>query len=649
MITLQTRAVSELQSSTGKEWLETNGIGGYSSSTVSGIHTRRYHGLLVAATDPPLGRMVLLSKFEEVLTIGDSRYGLSASRYPGAVDPEGFRYIREFRLDPYPVWTIEVGGVVLERRLFMPHGRNTVAFSWEVVSIENADAPVTLEVRPLLAFRDYHHLLSEEGDLEVSFESVGGKVAVRSSVGSPELYFSSEGALIEMTGFWYRNFEYGIEQERGFDYTEDLYQPFVLRFDLSVPARLFASTENVDPGKWEGLEASETRRRSELVARAGFGSGLARQLTLAADQYLVRRGSGHTVIAGYPWFSDWGRDTMISLPGLTLSTGRPDIAKDILFEFSDHVSEGMLPNRFPDDGEEPEYNTVDATLWYFEAIRAYLQETGEVDTVGQSLYKVLAGIVDWHLRGTRHGIVVDDGGLLRAGEPGVQLTWMDARIGDWVVTPRAGKPVEIQALWYNALRTMEDLAKQLGKTGESKRFRDLALKAKRSFTNLFWNDEQDCLYDVVADDRADASIRPNQIFAVSLYHSMLSKEKARKVVSKVQQELLTPYGLRSLAASDPGYIGRYEGGPFERDSAYHQGTVWAWLLGPFIEAFRRVNPPNETTEKRVSEMLGAIEGHLFGTGLNQISEIFDAEPPHEPKGCFAQAWSVAEILRVIRE
>lgn len=642
MITLNEDVCTDLEAASRREWLESNGIGGYASSTVSGINTRRYHGLLVAATDPPVGRMVLLSKFEEVLRVNGSTFELSANRYPDTVHPEGFRYLKGFRLDPYPVWTFEVEGTVLERRLFMPHGRNAVACSWEVLSQDNGDQ-VSLELRPLVAFRDHHHLGTESRVFEGSYQAVGGRAVFRPSGHGPALFFNADGARVESTGFIYRNFEYGVEKKRGFDFSEDLFQPFSLGFDLSSRAELIISSDEGEFGSWTELENAEVKRRAELVARLSSDDETVRQLALAADQFIVRRGGGYTIIAGYPWFSDWGRDTMIALPGLTLSTGRYEIARDILLEFADHVSEGMLPNRFPDDGEEPEYNTVDAALWYVEAVRAYIERTGDLETAS-ALYPALSEIIDRHVRGTRYGIGLDDDGLLGSGAAGVQLTWMDARVGDVVVTPRHGKPVEIQALWYNALRTMEDLAEKLGKADDSKRFAGLASKAKQAFGKKFWNADKDCLFDVVAEEGPDRSIRPNQIFAVSIHHTMLSKEKARKVVARVEAELLTPFGLRSLGRFEPGYAGRYEGGPAERDAVYHQGTVWAWLLGPFVEAFRRVNPKST----KADEMLEAIKEHLGDAGLNQISEIFDGDPPHEPRGCFAQAWSVAELLRVLR-
>jgi predicted glycogen debranching enzyme len=448
-----------------------------------------------------------------------------------------------------------------------------------------------------------------------------------------------------------------VERARGLDFSEDLFNPCVLRFDLRLrrQASVIASTDLHDVAPHDVAQVAEyrqaeiTRRRNVAVSSPViFGidhDAFAQDLAAAADQYIVSRGDQKTVIAGYHWFSDWGRDTMIALPGLTLPTGKYDVARSILRTFAQHGDEGMLPNRFPDASETPEYNTVDATLWFFEAARAYLAYTGDSAFVRKELYPVFADIISWHVRGTRYGIKVDASGLLSSGEPGVQLTWMDAKVGDWVVTPRRGKPVEIQALWYNALCIMEALARRFGDETGQKRYRNMATVASWSFNRLFWNENVGCLYDVTNGAPPDPSIRPNQIFAVSLTHSMLSPERAKSVVQKVQEHLLTPYGLRSLAATDPQYRGRYAGGPTERDGAYHQGTVWPWLLGPFITAYIKVNGGDDVARRQASEWLAPLREHLTDGGLGHISEIFDGDAPQLPRGCIAQAWSVAEILR----
>ena len=645
MIVFNSTVCADYQAATSREWLETNGIGGFASGTISGANTRRYHGIFTPATEPPLGRITMLSKLEETLFIDGAAYELSANQYPNKIYPEGYKFLKSFRLDPFPIWVYEVDGVELEKKIFMIHDENAVVIRWKVRRISRRDKrTISLEVRPLLSFVDYHHLRHTETPFDPSYIEVGDTLRMRPVAEMPSIFFRHDATKIEKTGYWYRDFEYAIEQERGFDYREDLFQPFAFEFDGVRSASLIVSTEATiqsDPGK---AEKAEIKRRAALLKVAVAKDDFAKELVLAADQFIVRRGEGHTVIAGYPWFSDWGRDTMIALNGLTLATGRHEIAREILLEFSKHISQGMLPNRFPDAGSEAEYNTVDATLWYFEAVRAYLEKTGDLDFVRENLYIKLADILAWHLRGTRYKIHVDTDGLLYAGESGVQLTWMDAKVGDMVITPRTGKPVEIQALWYNALCIMADLAERFGDVEDRKRYVAMADLAKLSFNALFWNEDEQCLFDVVDNGDRDASIRPNQIFAVSLPHSMIDAERAKKIIDKIESELLTPVGLRSLSPRDPKYIPIYIGSPFERDSAYHQGTVWGWLIGPFIGAYRKVYPSNGD---RVSEMLAGLEAHLLEAGVGQISEIFDADPPHTPRGCPAQAWSVAEVLRVL--
>ena len=647
MIELKQDICSDFGESTSREWLETNGIGGYASSTVSGANSRRYHGLLIAATKPPLGRIVLLSKFEETLVIEGERYELSTNQYPGAVYPEGYKYLTGFRLDSFPVWTFDVNGAEIEKSVFMVNGENTTVCQWKIkerTAISNQQS--VLELRPLLAFRDHHHLRHEDAAFDTGFSVDGDLVSFTPYVEMPTLYLTNNAASVEPSGAWYRNFEYAIESERGFDHTEDLFQPCVMRFELAESATVIVSTEPrnvIDAGK---LQKAEMKRRATLVAQAKSKDHFSRQLVLAADQFIVRRGEGKTIIAGYHWFSDWGRDTMIALPGLTLATNRPEIAKSILTEFSKHISEGMLPNRFPDAGEIPEYNTVDATLWFFGAIRAYAGATGDYDFIRETLYDKLVDIIDWHVRGTRYQIHVDSDGLLFAGESGVQLTWMDAKIGDWVVTPRMGKAVEIQALWYNALCIMNDLATRCGDSERQRQYFEMAAIAKDSFGGQFWNYDENCLYDVVNGMEKDGSIRPNQIFAVSLPHPIISSEYARAVVDKVEAELLTPYGLRSLSPRDPQYAPIYIGSPLERDGSYHQGTVWGWLIGHFVDAYRKTHTGEKGLDKSIDEILAGFESHLSEAMLGQVSEIFDANTPHLPRGAAAQAWSVAELLRV---
>lgn len=647
MIEFDSTICNDFAAASSREWLETNGIGGFSSGTISGANTRRYHALLTAAQRPPLGRVTLLSKFEETLCVGGKRFELSSNRYPGTVYPCGFEYLRSFRLDPFPIWTFEADKITLEKRVFMVHGSNTTVCRWSLLQPEKPGGrKAELELRPLLSFVDYHSLRRESSKAVFEYAERQDVIEVNASDLGGGLYFFHQGA-VRRSGYWYRNFELAIEQERGFDFTTDLFQPFVLTLDLSVSAGVVVSTEP-KTGDAVNLEKAEVKRRRELIRLAKPKNEFSKQLVLAADQFIVSRGDGQTVIAGYPWFSDWGRDTMIALPGLTLAANRPNIAKNILLEFSKYISEGMLPNRFPDAGEQAEYNTVDATLWYFEAIRAYAEFTGDYALVKKRLYEKLADIMARQLRGTRYNIHVDTDGLLYAGEPGVQLTWMDAKIGNLVITPRTGKAVEIQALWYNALRIMAEFANRFGHSEDASRFAAMADLAKLSFNSVFWNEAERCLFDVVENGNRDASVRPNQIFAVSLPYSMLDEERSRLVTQKVEAELLTPVGLRSLSPKDARYVPVYIGSPFERDSAYHQGTVWAWLIGAFVDACRKVNGASANTENRIDEILSGFKKHLGEAGIGQISEIFDAEPPHAPRGCPAQAWSVAEVLRIMK-
>lgn len=647
MIKFDRTICADFEAASSREWLETNGIGGFASGTISGANTRRYHGLLTAALRPPLGRVTMLSKFEETVEIGGKRSDLSSNQFPDAVSPQGYRLLSEFRLDPFPVWTYEIEGIAIEKRLFMVHGSNTTVCRW---SVKGGSRPgIRLVLKPLLSFVDYHSLQHETPAAKFGCSIDGNRIAVSAAGGPAQLFLTHNGGGISETGYWYKNFEYGIEKERGFDFTEDLFQPFEIGFDLSEgPAVVFVGTESDADDDYETYEKAEIARRKTLIKQAGVKTDLEKQLVLAADQFIVSRGLGHTVIAGYPWFSDWGRDTMIALNGLTLATGRHEIARGIILEFSKHISEGMIPNRFPDAGDTAEYNTVDATLWYFEAVRGYLEKTGDADFVKDQIYEKLADIIAWHLRGTRYNIRVDTDGLLRAGLPDVQLTWMDAKIGDYVATPRNGKAVEIQALWYNALMTMAGFAAEFDEPDEAARYRAMADLCKLSFNGAFWNDEKECLYDVVENGSRDASVRPNQILAVSLPHSMVDAERAAKIVARVERDLLTPVGLRSLSSDDPDYCPVYIGSPFDRDSAYHQGTVWAWLIGPFVDAYRKVHGSGPKTEEQVNRILSGFGSHLREAGVGQISEIFDADPPHIPRGCFAQAWSVAEVLRVLR-
>jgi predicted glycogen debranching enzyme len=646
MTSFDAEICSDLRAGAGKEWLETNGLGGYASSTITGMNTRRYHALLVAAKRPPTERVVLLSKLEETLVLDGERFELSTNRYPHAVYPQGYRFLHNFRLDPFPIFTFQLGDVELQKTVLMLHGENTTVVRYRLSNPLARRA--SLELRPLVAFRDYHSLRREDPTLKPALDIEPGVIRLTLDPQEPALLLAHDALRVHAESAWYKNFEYAEELARGFDFREDLFNPCSLSFDLQdgETRAVIASTHQHEAGEAAGMEHRERARRLAIQG-ANEADDYRRTLVCAAEQFIVRRGSTRSsVVAGYHWFTDWGRDTMISLPGLALATGKFNIAREILLAFAEHLSQGMIPNRFPDEGEQPEYNTVDATLWFVHATGEYLRRTGDLLFIRDRLYSQLIEIVDWHVRGTRYGIRMTEDGLLRSGTEGTQLTWMDAKVGQWVVTPRTGKAVEIQALWYNALRHLAEMAARLTDHSTADYCRRLAERAGLSFNEKFWNPELDCLYDVLGDDEtADAALRPNQIFAVSLPHSMLQPERARNVVRVVERELLTPYGLRTLAPSHPDYCGRYEGDSLSRDGAYHQGTVWAWLTGPFITAYLKVHGRTPESIEQARQWLHAFRAHLLEAGLGQISEIFDGDTPHTPRGCIAQAWSVAELLR----
>ena len=644
MINLDESICTNPDAAPKREWLETNGLGGFASATITGQNTRRYHGLLVAARRPPTERVMLLSKLEETLIINGEATELGTNQYPNNTHPRGFRHLVNFRLDPFPVFTFRVGEVELEKTVFMLRWENTTVVRYRLNAPPDTTAKLVL--RPLVAFRDYHALQRETAAPFVDIQE--GLVRVAPAGFEPALCLAHDAATVYGESVWYHNFEYLEEQARGFDFREDLFNPCALTFELKSGqyANVIASTERHQASQAEEFAQHELARRHSHKGAQETDNYL-RALYAAANQFIVRRGKDRsTVIAGYHWFTDWGRDTMIALPGLTLTTERYDTARDILTAFAEHVSQGMIPNRFPDTGGEVEYNTVDATLWFFHAVHEYLERTGDETFVRDTLYTHLKDIINWHERGTRYGIKVDKDGLLHSGEAGVQLTWMDAKVGDWVVTPRTGKAVEIQALWYNALCVMSNLAVRFHDSTMNAQCALLASRATASFNQKFWHEAGSYLCDVINDDGTpDASLRPNQIFAASLPYTMLTPERARAVVAAVENSLLTPYGLRSLAPSHPAYRPRYEGDSLSRDGAYHQGTVWGWLIGPFITAYLKTHERSPEAIAQAREWLAAFRTHLNEAGLGQVSEIFDAEPPHTPRGCIAQAWSVAELLR----
>ncbi len=631
----------------GYEWLETNGLGGFASSTIIGMNTRRYHGLLTTTLEGMADRYVLLSKMEEDLIINDQRFYLSTNQYDEVFHPPGYQYLIKFALDPFPTFTYQVQGLTLQKIVFMVHGQNTVVVQYKILKDEAQGRFVRLELRPLTAFRDYHQTGQENASLNPAVQIHEGEIIFKPYAHLPQIFLAHNAADVRPQGQWYNRFFYSIEEQRGLDAHEDLFNPCVFTFDLSKgDASIMASLQTNDISLAPVLKDKEINRRAKLGAAAPENA-FKQQLVLAADQFIVEQAGRQTVIAGYHWFSDWGRDTMIALPGLTLATGRFDDAKSILLAFATFVDQGMLPNRFVAAGEKPEYNTVDAALWFVEAVRQYGAYTGQWDFINGHFYPVLQSIIDWYMKGTRYNIHMDEDGLITCGQDGVQLTWMDAKIGDWVVTPRRGKPVEIQALWYNALCVMQGMAQRYQDIKSAESYQKLSQKVKTNFNRAFWNESQACLYDVINADGADAAIRPNQLFALSLHHPVLDEDKFLKVLQVVEKELLTPLGLRSLSAGHPDYKKIYTGSPLSRDAAYHQGTVWLWLIGPFISASVRTYGSNQQSLDKVKALLEPFKQHLKVAGIGQISEICDGDSPHTPRGCIAQAWSVAELLRVM--
>jgi predicted glycogen debranching enzyme len=628
---------------TGVEWLETNGIGGWASSTICGANSRRYHGLLVAALHPPLGRMVLLSRLDETLIDGDRRVDLATNVYPGAVAPRGYEHLRSFVLAPFPAVTFAGDGWSLTRTTAAIHGENTVVIRYELAGPQE----VTLELSPFVAARDYHSLAHANDAILRTAAATPDGLTLETYPGIPPLHLFLADAAFVASPQWYYSFVYEREQERGLDDREDLFTPGVLRVALrpGEPLDVVATIDHATVPDAGELLDRERARRTAVIARSALSDEVLQELVAAADQFIVQRGGeGRTVIAGYPWFGDWGRDTMISLPGLCVATGRLDDARRILTEFSRVLDQGMLPNRFPDSGEAPEYNTVDATLWFFVALKAYLDASRD-DAFARHMVPLLDDVIAWHDRGTRHGIRVDADGLLRAGEEGVQLTWMDARVGDRVITPRQGKPVEIQALWYNALRILASWHRSLANFTRAAVLETRAAGVAAAFGSLFWNDQEHCLYDCVADDGGrDGSLRPNQLFALSLPYPLIKGDRAEQVLELVERTLLTPVGLRTLAPSDPRYAAAYRGSPAERDAVYHQGTVWPWLLGPYLSALVRVRGAAGVARGR-EIFRDAAASLLNNPCLGSVAEIFDAGEPHLPRGCVAQAWSVGELLR----
>jgi predicted glycogen debranching enzyme len=665
-ITLPSEALSRFDELIQKEWLVTNGLGGYASSTVLGVNTRKYHGLLVAALHPPGDRTVCLAKLDEEVYVGNNIYSLGANEFHGKIFPQGYLFLKEFSVSPFPSYVYNVQGVEVRKTIFMPKGKNAVAVVYKVLNGTGSD--VKFRLFPLLTCRHFHLVIDRrKNPLDFSQHQNGGEVEVTFNTPKATVAVSSITGEFNEKATWIERLYYREEASRGESSTDDCYQPGY--FEVLVPhkrekdfAIVTAASENSQEchaildafgnAMYEvnGQLKSEIAKRENLLAKF-YGShsevpasDWLNWILLAADAFIVKGASDKTsILAGYFWFETWGRDTFISLPGLMLATGRFEDARKVLLEFLCHCRQGLIPNCVEDKCGEPAYNTVDATLWYVNAVLQFLKYTGDFKFVQKQLWEELKAIVDCHEKGTAFGIRLDSDGLLAHGP---RLTWMDAEVDGKAVTPRAGKAVEIQALWYNTLRTMQLLADKFEEKRLAEDYAEMAAKARASFNLKFWNAEKRCFFDVV-DASADAALRPNQIIAAALDFTMLDNAKSEQVVDAVQHELLTPCGLRTLARNDPRYRGVYAGGRWSRDQAYHNGTVWAWLLGPYVTACRKAQSSSNYELKNC--IVSLFTQQITQAGLGTVSEIFDGDSPHTPRGCIAQAWSVAEPLRAYVE
>jgi len=631
-----------------KEWLVTNGIGGYASSTIINANTRKYHGLLIAAHNPPGWRVVHLSKLDERFKAGSCTYILAANENRSGFAELGFIHLQQVKVAPIPTFTYSLGDVFLEKTVFMVHGHNTTIILYRV---QNGAEPGVLRLFPMVNCRG-HHFNTCQDQIHFTQQPTAGGVSIKGREELPPLQLVCTTGSYVQDGYWHNGMAYAGEKERGENPYEDVYVPghFAIPFkpEENVTFCVIASTDEIDSVNGEELLQKEKDRISRIVKQAGYNDHLVRRLVRAADSFIVQRQSTgkKTVIAGYHWFADWGRDTMISLPGLTLVTNRFEEAREILITYVRLCKKGLLPNAFFNGAADPVFNTVDASLWFVNAVYKYLIYTGDLDFVRNQVYPTVKDIIHWYMEGTEYNIAMDRDGLISAGAPDIQLTWMDAKIDGWVVTPRHGKAVEVNALWYNAVCVFETLCLLFGKDFL---FTALPGKIKNSFLQKFWNEKVGCLNDVISPEGVDSSVRCNQLLAASLPYIMLSRDQVRRVVQKVWQELYVTYGIRSLTPWDPAYKGVYEGDRVRRDSSYHQGTAWSWLMGPFITAFRRAHDYSPASRIQAGRFVSPFRDQLRDHGVGYISEIFDGDEPAIPRGCIAQAWGVAEVLRAYVE
>jgi predicted glycogen debranching enzyme len=668
-IALDTKSLQNIDNALSLEWLVTNGLGGYASSTVLGVNTRKYHGLLVAAFNPPVNRHVLLNKLDEEIQIENKTYKLGINEFRDTFYPKPHGLLQEFALNPFPTFKYNARDVTLQKTIFMPTGKNAVITNYAIRNVGENEA--TVRIFPLVNFRHFYHT-THKNQLTWSFNQKPweqGTVLQFNPQKHVLLLSANKGKYRADQGVWIENMYFRVDAARGEECFDDCLSTG--HFELQInPKRqeqfsIVAVSDNTIEGAQNALTElrkidsylQELKRREDLLrtfqkryADVNMEDWL-KWLVLATDSFVVNRASTHSksVIAGYHWFEDWGRDALISLSGLTLVTGRFDDSREILSTFKHYCNEGIVPNRFPDhESDKPQYNTADASLWFFNAVLQYVKYTGDFDFVENELWSTLQSIINYHVKGTLHNIHMDNDGLI-VHDP--QLTWMDATINNVPVTPRAGKAVEIQALWYNALKTMQQLAKRFNQKNFEEKYTQMAEKAGKSFVEKFWNPEKNCLFDVIADGQKDLSLRPNQIFAVSLDFSMLDQAKSEAVVEAVQTKLWCTHGLRTLSTDDARYVGKYAGDWTQRNQAYHNGTVWPWLLGPFVTAFLKTKR-HETKWREFAFqkfLLPFFQKTIHQAGLGTVSEIFDGDEPHLPRGCIAQAWSVAEPLRAFIE
>ena len=638
-----------------REWLITNGIGGFAGQSLVGANTRGYHGLLVAALKPPLERTLLVSKLDETVNLEGLTYNLGTNICQDKVLGEGYNYLTCFSYGFHPVFTFELDGHILEKRIFMIYGENTTIVEYHYV---DGTVEMELHLRPHLTYRDYHGngrkndwpWFVEKQNQQQPKQAYCSQYQFTAYPGATPYYMTAPGEWFDERQ-WLTDIFYPIEEHRGLKAYEDYFVPGYLRCKLQ-PGESLAVIFSTQ-AKYHGTEdvkvlyRKELERIDDLLEIARAEDELKQKLVVAADQFIVRRAQTDTatVIAGYPWFTDWGRDSMIAFPGLVLTTHRWREAREILETFARYSRHGLIPNRFPDEGEEPEYNTVDASLWFFVAFYQYYQQTQDQAFILKHL-PLLKEMIQYHINGTLWNIKMEADGLLTQGTPGVQLTWMDAKVGDWVVTPRQGKAVEINALWYNAVK-IAGIFLELEEAGSGSFYQTLADKIQHSFRQEFWNATEGYLYDRIDENAKDATIRPNQTFALSLPFPLLERAEGARVLAYVRQHLLTPYGLRSLSPIHAEYRGYFGGEQKQRDAAYHQGTVWSWLIGSYLDALLYVEGDLPETRSKIKQLLEPLLAHMVSDGaIGQISEIFAGDRPYNPEGCYAQAWSVAEVLRI---